>query len=91
MACLKGWLGLYDVDLYAGTATDMDTKGCVIGLGGNGYISGIRAVNNPNSLVRVQASSHVYVDSTSGNTTSTTFQSTSGSIMQIASGTHAKI
>lgn len=89
IACLKGWLGLYDVDLYAGTATDMDTKGCVIGLGGNGYISGIRAVNNPNSLVRVQASSHVYVDSTSGNTTSTTFQSTSGSIMQIASGTHA--
>jgi peptidoglycan hydrolase CwlO-like protein len=89
VACLKGWLGLYDVDLYAGTATDMGTKGCVIALGGNGYISGIRAVNDPVSLVRVQASSHVYVDSTSGNTTSTTFQSTSGSIMQIASGTHA--
>ena len=89
VACLKGWLGLYDVDLYAGTATDMDTKGCVIALGGNGYISNIRAVNNPNSLVRIQASSHVFVSSTSGNTTSTTFQSTSGSIMQIAPGTHA--
>lgn len=87
--CQRGWLGLYDVDLYAGTDSANPTKGVMLIFGADGYLSNIRAVNNPNSLVRLQASSHVYISSSSGNTTSTTFQSVSGSIMQINPGTHA--
>lgn len=87
--CQRGWLGLYDVDLYAGTDSANPSKGVMLLFGADGYLSNIRAVNNPNSLVRLQASSHVYISSSSGNTTSTTFQSVTGSIMQINPGTHA--
>jgi peptidoglycan hydrolase CwlO-like protein len=87
--CQRGWLGLYDVDLYAGTDSANPSKCVMLIFGADGYLSNIRAVNDPNSLVRLQASSHVYISSSSGNTTSTTFQSVSGSIMQINPGTHA--
>lgn len=83
ICCKYGYLTVFDVDLYSGTATDYDNNCITLALGANGYLSNIKAVNSPNSLLRCQASSHCYVSGSSGTTTATPFQAISGSIIQL--------
>ena len=83
ICCKYGYLTVFDVDLYSGTATDYDNNCITLTLGANGYLSNVKAVNSPNSLLRCQASSHCYVSGSSGTTTVTPFQSISGSIIQL--------
>ena len=83
ICCKYGYLTVFDVDLYSGTATDYDNNCITLALGANGYLSNVKAVNSPNSLLRCQASSHCYVSGSSGTTTVTPFQAISGSIIQL--------
>lgn len=83
ICCKYGYLTVFDVDLYSGTATDYDNNCITLTLGANGYLSNIKAVNSPNSLLRCQSSSHCYVSGSSGTTTVTPFQAISGSIIQL--------
>ena len=83
ICCKYGYLTVFDVDLYSGTATDYDNNCITLALGANGYLSSVKAVNSPNSLLRCQASSHCYVSGSSGTTTNTPFQAISGSIIQL--------
>lgn len=83
ICCKYGYLTVFDVDLYSGTATDYDNNCITLTLGANGYLSNVKAVNSPNSLLRCQASSHCYVSGSSGTTTVTPFQAISGSIIQL--------
>lgn len=85
----KALIIMHDVDIYSGTSTDYNNHGVTLSLGAEGYLSNIRAVNNPNSLVRCQNSSHCYVESSSGTSSYATFQSMSGSIMQLKNGNQA--
>ena len=81
----------YDIDFYNGTYNYTNDKGETqngdIGIacsnGCSAYISSIKAVNNPRSLVRINAMSHVYVESSSGTTEYQTFHSVSGSILHL--------
>lgn len=83
ICCKYGYLTVFDVDLYSGTATDYDNNCITLTLGANGYLSNVKAVNSPNSLLRCQASSHCYISGSSGTTTVTPFQAISGSIIQL--------
>ncbi len=83
ICCKYGYLTVFDVDLYSGTATDYDNNCITLTLGANGYLSNVKAVNSPNSLLRCQSSSHCYVSGSSGTTTVTPFQAISGSIIQL--------
>lgn len=83
ICCKYGYLTVFDVDLYSGTATDYDNNCITLTLGANGYLSNVKAVNSPNSLLRCQSSSHCYVSGSSGTTTATPFQAISGSIIQL--------
>lgn len=89
ICCKYGYLTVFDVEIYAGTATDYDNNCITVALGGNGYLSNVKAVNTPNSLLRCQGSSHCYVSSSSGITKLTTFQAISGSIIQLNDTTQA--
>ena len=81
MRCDDASLTVYDVDFYSGTATDMPTNGIACSNGCRAYLSNIKAVNGPNTLVRADTCSHVYVESSSGVCSSYSFQSMSGSIV----------
>lgn len=84
---------VYDIDLYAGTtATSSDmigNNGICCTNGAVGYLSAIKAINEPYALVRCHSTSHVYVESSSGRTKDCTFQAVSGSIMQLNDTTQA--
>lgn len=87
---------VYDLDLYAGTTAISTTNPVVTGNNGIcctngaiGYISSIKAVNEPYALVRCHSTSHVYVESSSGRTSDCTFHAVSGSIMQLNDTTQA--
>ena len=86
MRCDDASLTVYDVDFYSGTATDMPTNGIACSNGCRAYLSNIKAVNGPNTLVRADTCSHVYVESSSGVCSSYSFQSMLGSIV-ILNGT----
>ena len=86
MRCDNASLTVYDVDFYSGTATDMPTNGIACSNGCRAYLSNIKAVNGPNTLVRADTCSHVYVESSSGVCSSYSFQSMLGSIV-ILNGT----
>lgn len=81
MQCDDASLTVYDVDFYSGTATDMPTNGIACSNGCRAYLSDIKAVNGPNTLVRADTCSHVYVENSSGVCSSYSFQSMSGSIV----------
>ena len=83
MRCDDASLTVYDVDFYSGTATDMPTNGIACSNGCRAYLSDIKAVNGPNTLVRADTCSHVYVESSSGVCSSYSFQSMSGSIVML--------
>ena len=74
-------LTVYDIDFYAGTATDYDTCGIACSNNCNGYLSSIRAVNTLATLLRANARSYVYVDCSSGRCSSYSFVSASGSTL----------
>ena len=84
---------VYDIDLYAGTtATSSDmigNNGICCTNGAVGYLSAIKAVNEPYALVRCHSTSHVYVESSSGRTKDCTFHAVSGSIMHLNDTTQA--
>ena len=79
----------YDLDLYNGTDTTYQTNGVACSNGCTAYLSAIKAVNTPRTLVRINAMSHVYIESSSGLTSSNSFQAVSGSLMQLNTTTHA--
>ena len=84
---------VYDIDLYAGTtATSSDiigNNGICCTNGAVGYLSAIKAINEPYALVRSHSVSHVYVESSSGRSKDCTFQAISGSIMHLNDTTQA--
>lgn len=76
----------YDIDFYNGTYTyngQNGNMGIACSNGCSAYISNIKAVNNPRALVRINAMSHVYVESSSGTTEYQTFHSVSGSTLHL--------
>ena len=84
---------VYDIDLYSGTtATSSNMTGnngiCCTN-GAVGYLSAIKAINEPYALVRIHSVSHVYVESSSGRSKDRTFQAISGSIMHLNDTTQA--
>ena len=82
VAC-KGHLGLYEMDFYAGTSTDCATKGVTMTEGGYIFMYACRAINKPDSLLRVQVGARGYVDSSSGTTVKSSFQAVSGGLLQL--------
>lgn len=82
VAC-KGYLGLYEIDFYAGTSTDCATKGVTMAEGGYIFMYACRAINKPDSLLRVQVGARGYVDSSSGTTVKSSFQAVSGGLLQL--------
>ena len=84
---------VYDIDLYSGTtATSSDmigNNGICCTNGAIGYLSAIKAINEPYALVRCHSVSHVYVESSSGRSKDCTFQAISGSIMHLNDTTQA--
>ena len=82
VAC-KGHLGIYETDFYAGTSTDCATKGVTMAEGGYVFMYACRAINKPDSLLRVQVGARGYVDSSSGTTVKSSFQAVSGGLLQL--------
>ena len=82
VAC-KGHLGIYEIDFYAGTSTDCATKGVTMAEGGYIFMYACRAINKPDSLLRVQVGARGYVDSSSGTTVKSSFQAVSGGLLQL--------
>lgn len=89
ICCMTGFLSVYDVEIYSGTATDYANHGMVISLGAGGFFSNVKAVNKPYSLLRCVASSHCFVLGSSGMTTNTSFQAINGSIIHLNDTTQA--
>ena len=90
VAC-KGYLGLYEIDFYAGTSTDCATKGVTMAEGGYIFMYACRAINKPDSLLRVQVGARGYVDSSSGTTVKSSFQAVSGGLLQLNNTTQCGI
>ena len=84
---------VYDIDLYAGTTATssniIGNNGICCTNGAVGYLSAIKAINEPYALVRSHSVSHVYVESSSGRSKDCTFQAISGSIMHLNDTTQA--
>ena len=90
VAC-KGYLGLYEIDFYAGSSTDCATKGVTMAEGGYIFMYACRAINKPDSLLRVQVGARGYVDSSSGTTVKSSFQAVSGGLLQLNATTQCGI
>mgnify|MGYP006385000807 CR=1 FL=1 len=90
VAC-KGHLGLYEIDFYAGTSTDCATKGVTMAEGGYIFMYACRAINKPDSLLRVQVGARGYVDSSSGTTVKSSFQAVNGGLLQLNATTQCGI
>lgn len=71
---------IYDVDMYNGTSSII----CIgAKYGAIGYVSNVKAINKPLTLIRIYQTSHVYVESSYGLCSSYSFASLSGSIIHL--------
>ena len=71
---------IYDVDMYNGTSSTI----CIgAKYGAIGYVSNVKAINKPLTLIRIYQASHVYVESSYGLCSSYSFASLSGSIIHL--------
>lgn len=71
---------IYDVDMYNGTPSTI----CIgAKYGAIGYVSNVKAINKPLTLIRIYQASHVYVESSYGLCSSYSFASLSGSIIHL--------
>ena len=71
---------IYDVDMYNGTSSTI----CIgAKYGAIGYVSNVKAINKPLTLIRIYQASHVYVKNSYGLCSSYSFASVSGSIIHL--------
>lgn len=80
---------LYDLNVYAASQTEVQNSGILVTNMAKMYASNIQAYNNPVHLFRSQVTSHIYVASSGGLTTSNTFSAISGSIQHLNKGEQA--
>ena len=79
---------IHDVDFYKGNGQD-DNYGICISGGCSAVAKNIRAINKPQSLIRVIENSSAYIEGSAGYTTYTSIQAIDGSTIHLAEGTHA--